>query len=91
MSQTQEDYEKRKKVWEAIKGLMKSEQEELFRILLRNKIEYTENTNGIFFDVGKIESDVLEQIETFLNFCQQNRMDFERRNQDMEDLRKETV
>jgi hypothetical protein len=91
MSQTQEEYDQRKKVWESIKTLSKSEQEELFRILLRNKIEYTENTNGIFFDVGKLETNVLDQIQKFLNFCQQNRIDFERRNQDMEDLRKETV
>jgi hypothetical protein len=91
MSQSQEEYEQRKKVWETIKTLMKSEQEELFRILLRNKIEYTENTNGIFFDVGKLETPVLDQIRKFLSFCQQNRMDFEKRDQAMEDLRKETV
>jgi hypothetical protein len=91
MSQTQDDYEQRKKVWEAIKTLMKSEQEELFRILLRNKIEYTENTNGIFFDVGKLEVPILDEIYKFLSFCQQNRMDFEKRDQTMEDLRKETV
>lgn len=91
MSQGQEEYEQRKKVWEAIKTLMKSEQEELFRILLRNKVEYTENTNGIFFDVGKLEPAVLDEIQKFLNFCQQNRMDFEKRDQTMEDLRKETV
>lgn len=91
MSEPQEDYEQRKKIWEAIKTLMKSEQEELFRILLRNKVEYTENTNGIFFDVGKLDSKVLDEIYKFLNFCQQNRMDFEKRDQTMEDLRKETV
>lgn len=91
MSQGQEEYEQRKKVWEAIKTLMKSEQEELFRILIRNKVEYTENTNGVFFDVGKLDQTILDQIQKFLNFCQQNRMDFEKRDQTMEDLRKETV
>lgn len=91
MSQAQEDYEQRRKVWETIKTLMKSEQEELFRILLRNKVEYTENTNGIFFDVTKLEPTVLDEIQKFLNFCQQNRMEFEKRDQTMEDLRKETV
>ena len=91
MSQEQTEYEKRKRVWESIKSLMKSEQEELFRILLRNKVEFTENTNGIFFDVGKVEMPVLEQIQKFLSFCQQNRMDFEQRDQTMEDLRKETT
>jgi hypothetical protein len=91
MSLSSEDYEKRKKIWETIKSLGKPEQEELFRILLRNKVEYTENTNGIFFDVGKLEPSVLEQIEKFLIFCAQNRIDFELRDQTMESLRKETV
>ena len=44
-----DEYERRTKVWEAIKTLVKSEQEELYRILKRASIETTENTNGIFF------------------------------------------
>jgi hypothetical protein len=91
MSLSNEEYEQRKRIWEAIKTLVKSEQEEIFRILLRNKVEFTENTNGVFFDVGRIEKTVLEQIETFLSFCTKNRVDFEQRDKDMESLRKETV
>lgn len=91
MSQTTEDYDQRKKVWETIKTLVKSEQEELFRILLRNKVEYTENTNGIFFDVGKLEKAVLEEIMKFLSFCAENRIDFEKRDKTLEFLRAETV
>lgn len=91
MSLSNEEYDQRKRIWEAIKGLVKSEQEEIFRILLRNKVEFTENTNGVFFDVGRIDKQVLEQIEKFLSFCTKNRVDFEQRDKDMESLRKETV
>ena len=91
MSLSTEEYEQRKKVWESIKILVKSEQEELFRIILRNKIEYTENTNGIFFDVGKLDEKVLKEIQNFLQFCAENRREFEIRDQAMESLRKETV
>ena len=45
---SQDEYDRRRKLWEAIKILIKSEQEELFRILKRNEVEVTENTNGIF-------------------------------------------
>jgi hypothetical protein len=91
MSLNTEEYEQRKRVWETIKSLVKSEQEELFRILLRNKVEYTENTNGIFFDVGKLEKAVFEEIDRFLIFCAENRKNFEKRDKDMEHLRLETV
>lgn len=91
MSLSSEEYEQRKKVWESIKTLVKSEQEELFRILLQNKVEYTENTNGVFFDVAKLEAPIFEKIEKFLIFCAENRKDFESRDQAMESLRKETV
>lgn len=91
MSLTTEQYEQRKKVWESIKTLVKSEQEELFRILLRNKVEFTENTNGIFFDVGKLDPPIFEEIVKFLSFCAENRIDFEKRDKTLESLRNETT
>jgi hypothetical protein len=82
-----EEYERRKKVWEAIKTLVKSEQEELYRILKRGGVETTENTNGIFFDVGKLPVEVFENIQKFLEFCTQNRANFEERDKEMATLR----
>ncbi len=84
---TSEEYERRKRVWETVKTLSKSEQEELFRILKRANAEFTENTNGIFFDIGKLEQVVFEQIVKFLEFCAQNRVNFEKRDKEMETLR----
>ena len=74
---SQEEYDQRRKLWEGIKSLIKSEQEELYRILKRNEVEITENTNGIFFDVGKLSQTIITQIEKFLQFCSQNRINFE--------------
>jgi hypothetical protein len=42
-------YEERKNVFEHIKVLVNSEQEEIFRIIRKTKENYTENSNGIFF------------------------------------------
>jgi len=86
---SQDEYDRRRKLWEAIKILIKSEQEELYRILKRNEVEVTENTNGIFFDVGKLSQAVVAEIEKFLQFCQQNRVNFEQRDKEMENLRQE--
>jgi len=86
---SQDEYDRRRKLWEAIKILIKSEQEELFRILKRNEVEFTENTNGIFFDVGKLSPPIVAEIEKFIQFCQQNRVNFEQRDKEMETLRQE--
>jgi hypothetical protein len=86
-----EEYERRKRIWETIKTLNKSEQEELFRILKRANAEFTENTNGIFFDIGKLEQTVFEQIVKFLEFCAQNRVTFEQRDKEIEHLRQAGV
>ena len=84
---TAEEYEQRKKIWETIKTLNKSEQEELFKILKFSNVEYTENTNGIFFDVAKLSDTTIQKIMNFLAFCAQNRVDFEERDKTMENLR----
>lgn len=86
-----DEYERRKRIWESIKTLSKSEQEELYRILRRANAEYTENTNGIFFDVGKLAQEVFEQIVKFLEFCAQNRVNFEQRDKEIEILRQTGV
>jgi hypothetical protein len=79
LSLSSAEYDRRRKIWEIIKTLTKSEQEELYRILKRGNVETTENTNGIFFDVGKLPQPLIEQISKFLEFCSQNRRNFEER------------
>ena len=82
----QYDYEQRKHVLDDIKnqGLTKEEYEELFRIIKRNNIEYSENSNGIFFDLNTVTDDVIEKIITFLQFCKEQRKAEEVRTHDLE-------
>jgi formylmethanofuran dehydrogenase subunit E len=95
MSQLQslsnEDYERRKKLWESIKSLGRPEQEELFRIIRREGVEFSENTNGVFFDISKISETTLEQIEKFIQFCRENREAFTKRDEVLAILRSGTV
>jgi|LauGreDrversion4_2_1035121.scaffolds.fasta_scaffold2221264_1 hypothetical protein len=79
---TNEQYEERKLFLDALKQLVKSEQEELFRILKNTKCEFSENSNGVFFDVCKVPADVFESMKKFMDFCRKNRQEFALREQE---------
>jgi hypothetical protein len=84
-------YEQRKQYFENLKILVKSEYEEVFRILKRNKVEHTENSNGIFFDVSLLTPDTFQQLEEHMNFCLQNRKAEENRSKQLATLSEETT
>ncbi len=84
---TNEEYEERKRVLQELKKLVKSEQEQIFLILKRYRIEYSENSNGVFFDLSRVSKEPFEEIQKFLVFCQTNRNDFEARDREMESSR----
>ena len=81
-NQEQQDYEKRKQLLEDLKLLNKIEQEEIYRILKVNNASFTENSNGIFFDVSKLNDEIYELMNKFLDFCKNNRKNFEFREQE---------
>jgi hypothetical protein len=73
---TASEYEERKRFLEDIKILVKGEQEEIYRILRSSKAEYSENSNGVFFDACKIPAETFEAMKKFMEFCRKNRDDF---------------
>lgn len=84
---TNEEYEERKQVLQELKKLVKSEQEQIFLILKRYKLEFSENSNGVFFDMSRVPKEPFQEIQKFLVFCQTNRKDFEDRDRQMETSR----
>lgn len=84
---TDEEYLDRKKCLEELKSLVKSEQAQIFRILKKYSVEYTENSSGILFDLAKVSKDAFTEIRNFLSFCQDNRNNFEIRDREMETSR----
>lgn len=82
-----EDYLDRKKCLEELKSLVKSEQAQIFRILKKYKVEYTENSSGILFDLLKVSKEAYDDIRNFLSFCQDNRNNFDERDREMENSR----
>jgi hypothetical protein len=83
-------YEQRKQFFENLKILVKSEYEEIFRILKKNNEEFTENSNGIFFDVNTVSETTFEQFQEYMNFCLENRRIEEGRTKQLATLSEET-
>jgi hypothetical protein len=84
---TDEEYLDRKKCLDELKNLVKSEQAQIFRILKKHKVEFTENSSGILFDLLKVSKEAYLEIRTFLLFCQDNRNNFEERDREIENSR----
>lgn len=82
-------YEHRRILHENIKQLVKSEYEQIFRILKKYDELYTENSNGIFFDVTTIRAETYTDIRKFLDFCIENRSKEQERISEMANLRTE--
>jgi hypothetical protein len=80
-------YEERKKIFENLKVLVKPEQEEVFRIIRKTKESYTENSNGIFFDLATISDETVVQIKEYLEFCLKTRQDDAERLKELENIR----
>lgn len=68
------EYDLKKKFLENIKGLDKSIYEEMFRVLKINNVEYTENSNGIFFDVVPLNTDIFKQLQDCIVRNQQQKL-----------------
>ena len=83
-------YEERKVFFEQLKILVKSEYEEVFRILKKYNESYTENSNGIFFDVTTVKDDTFGQLKEYMQFCLENRRIEEGRAKELASLSAET-
>jgi hypothetical protein len=80
-------YEERKQVFEHIKLLVQPQQEEVFRIIRKTKENYTENSNGIFFDLSSVSDETFYQIKEYLDFCLKTRQEDTERLKELETIR----
>ena len=68
-----DEYERRKVFLDGIKSLTKAECIEIVRILQKFNVPFSENANGVFFNVSNLEQSVFDALELFLQFTQTNR------------------
>lgn len=80
-------YDERKKVFDTIKILSKPEFEEIYRIIRKTRETYTENSNGIFFDLNTVSDEAFESIKSYLDYCLKTRQEEESRLKELETIR----
>jgi hypothetical protein len=85
----QKEYEERKLFLEQLQILSRNEQEEIFRIIKRNNEIWSENSNGIFFDVASLQENTFRRLQEFIQFCLENRREQDERIRQMNELRAE--
>lgn len=89
-SQT-DNYEAKKAMLDDIKDFSKDECQELFRILKQNNVQYTENSNGIFFDLVPIDNDTFYKLQNFIDFTKAQKKSEEVRVSELNILRQESI
>ncbi len=70
---TQEEYGRRKQFLDDLKSLTKSECVEIVRILHKHEVTFSENLNGIFFNVASLSQECFEDMVAFIEFSKSNR------------------
>ena len=83
-------YEKRKFFFEEVKHLDKEEYHEIFRIIKKHSVEYTENNNGVFFDLNRINDETFQKLDEFMNYCKTQRSNEKQRNEEIKTFRSQT-
>ncbi len=81
-------YEQRKKLAEELKVLSKDQYEEVYRIIKRAGAPYSENSNGIFFDLNVVADEVVEQLIHFIQLVRLQEAEEKRRLDDLAYYRK---
>ena len=82
-----EEYEERKIYLEELKGLVRDEQEQVFRILKRGGVEFSENNNGVFFDISTVPIAVFNKMKEFMLLCRKTRDIFTERELEAQQIR----
>ena len=62
-----------KELKSSIERLHETEQVELLKLFIRNNCNYSENKNGIFINMTKLDDKVIKETEEFLEFCYKNK------------------
>lgn len=89
MNPERKAFEARKQFLEDCKTLTRDQYTDIFRILKRNGISYSENSNGIFFDLQTVNEDAFSQLVQFMEFCKKQSADEHTRETVLNHLRSE--
>jgi hypothetical protein len=64
----------KKQLFDKINVLSTTEHEEIYRIITSCKnVNISKNKNGIFFNLSSVNDDIINEIDTFVNYCITNK------------------
>jgi hypothetical protein len=87
MTLTDSEYDERKALLEEIKNLPKLEHEKIFKLLKETAADFSENSNGIFFDISKLSSETFDSLKKYIEYSHTIRNEQANREKEMEELR----
>ena len=64
---------RKKHLLEKINNLSLTEHDEIFKMMKQKHIPFTQNKNGVFFNLSIVDDDVINEIESFVDFCIKNK------------------
>lgn len=67
------DHDRCKRAVSSINELSQTEIDELFKLLHKDQCIYTQNNNGIFFNLSWVSNETMTKIEQFIEFCNQSK------------------
>ena len=73
------EYERRRGFLDAFKKLHNSEYIDIVKILRQEAVDFSENSNGIFFDVTTLSQTTFNVLEKYIDFVHNNRKELAER------------
>ena len=67
-----------------VKKLKKKEMIQIFKIIKESNNNFSENSNGIFVNLNKVDNKVLLEIKNLVDICYQNNEEYDERKKQME-------
>ena len=78
---------KKKNILENIRDLNPFEHQEVFKIIKKYNIKYSENSNGVFINMNKLGKRTINEIDKFITYCNSNKKLFQKENKIRNDLK----
>lgn len=73
----------------SIENLSRNNQIAVLQILNEDSIKFTENANGVFFDIKELSKETVHKIKKYIEYCEKSKRDLEQREHDEEQFRRE--
>lgn len=80
---------KMKEIQSKIQEMDDDNQKSVLRIIQEDNIMYTENTNGVFFDIMTLRKDTLDKILKLIEFCDNCNAYLTQRDKEQTDIKNE--